>query len=121
VPNIDSLGMPPVLKEVIMEKRGLILMVGATGTSMTTLAEISDPEEVRSLTAELASGSSPSIAESFKQVLKSREEDYVSDQYEVDEESVVSSEQEPEFQETRKELDALTDKMNWLRNRNNSG
>jgi twitching motility protein PilU len=41
VPDIDTLGMPPVLKEVIMEKRGLILMVGATGSGKsTTLAAL---------------------------------------------------------------------------------
>src|ERR687895_1396439 len=32
IPPIDSLGLPEVLKEVIMQKRGLILMVGATGS-----------------------------------------------------------------------------------------
>lgn len=43
VPNIDTLGMPPVVKEVIMEKRGLILMVGATGCGKsTTLAAMLD-------------------------------------------------------------------------------
>ena len=43
VPNIDTLVMPPVLKEVIMEKRGLILMVGATGSGKsTTLAALLD-------------------------------------------------------------------------------
>jgi twitching motility protein PilU len=43
VPDIDTLGMPPVLKEVIMEKRGLILMVGATGSGKsTTLAALLD-------------------------------------------------------------------------------
>ena len=36
VPNIDTLGTPPVLKEVIMEKRGLVLMVGATGSGKST-------------------------------------------------------------------------------------
>ena len=41
VPDIDTLGMPPVLKEVIMEKRGLVLMVGATGCGKsTTLAAL---------------------------------------------------------------------------------
>jgi len=43
VPNFDTLGMPTVLKEVIMEKRGLILMVGATGSGKsTTLAAMLD-------------------------------------------------------------------------------
>src|SRR5258708_2546176 len=36
VPPIDSLGIPEVLKEVIMQKRGLILMVGATGSGKST-------------------------------------------------------------------------------------
>ncbi len=36
IPKFDSLGLPPVLKEVIMEKRGLILMVGATGSGKST-------------------------------------------------------------------------------------
>ena len=36
IPPIDSLGLPPVLKEIIMEKRGLILMVGATGSGKST-------------------------------------------------------------------------------------
>jgi twitching motility protein PilU len=41
VPDIDTLGIPPVLKEVIMEKRGLVLMVGATGSGKsTTLAAL---------------------------------------------------------------------------------
>jgi twitching motility protein PilU len=36
IPMIDSLGVPEVLKEVIMQKRGLILMVGATGSGKST-------------------------------------------------------------------------------------
>jgi twitching motility protein PilU len=36
IPPIDSLGIPEVLKEVIMQKRGLILMVGATGSGKST-------------------------------------------------------------------------------------
>ncbi|MDP1732776.1 MAG: PilT/PilU family type 4a pilus ATPase [Sulfuritalea sp.] len=36
IPNFDSLGLPPILKDVIMEKRGLILMVGATGSGKST-------------------------------------------------------------------------------------
>lgn len=43
VPPFDSLGAPTVLKDVIMEKRGLILMVGATGSGKsTTLAAMLD-------------------------------------------------------------------------------
>jgi twitching motility protein PilU len=36
VPPIDTLGLPEVLKEIIMQKRGLILMVGATGSGKST-------------------------------------------------------------------------------------
>src|SRR5947208_3826597 len=32
IPPLDSLGVPDILKEVIMAKRGLILMVGAAGS-----------------------------------------------------------------------------------------
>jgi len=43
IPPIDTLGLPPVLKDIIMEKRGLILMVGATGSGKsTTLASMLD-------------------------------------------------------------------------------
>jgi len=36
IPEFDSLGLPPVMRELIMEKRGLILMVGATGSGKST-------------------------------------------------------------------------------------
>jgi twitching motility protein PilU len=36
IPTIDSLGLPRVLKDVAMSKRGLIIMVGATGSGKTT-------------------------------------------------------------------------------------
>ena len=36
IPSIDSLGVPEILKEIIMQKRGLILMVGATGSGKST-------------------------------------------------------------------------------------
>jgi len=36
IPQIDSLGVPEILKEVIMQKRGLILMCGATGSGKST-------------------------------------------------------------------------------------
>jgi twitching motility protein PilU len=36
IPPLDSLGLPEVLKEVIMQKRGLILMVGASGAGKST-------------------------------------------------------------------------------------
>ena len=36
IPSIDTLGLPPILQELIMRKRGLILVVGATGSGKTT-------------------------------------------------------------------------------------
>lgn len=36
IPDSDSLHLPPILKDVIMEKRGLVLFVGATGTGKST-------------------------------------------------------------------------------------
>jgi twitching motility protein PilU len=36
VPQLENLNLPPVLSELIMEKRGLILVVGATGSGKTT-------------------------------------------------------------------------------------
>ncbi len=34
--TIDQLGLPPILKEIIMTKRGLVLVVGATGSGKST-------------------------------------------------------------------------------------
>ena len=36
IPKIEELGLPPVLKEIVMEKNGLLLMVGATGSGKST-------------------------------------------------------------------------------------
>lgn len=36
IPQVDNLGLPSVLKDVIMSKRGLLLFVGATGTGKST-------------------------------------------------------------------------------------
>jgi twitching motility protein PilU len=43
VPQFESLNLPPVLAELIMEKRGLLLVVGSTGSGKTTtLASLVD-------------------------------------------------------------------------------
>lgn len=43
VPTIESIGLPLILKELIMEKRGLVLIVGSTGSGKsTTLASMID-------------------------------------------------------------------------------
>jgi twitching motility protein PilU len=36
IPSTDDLNLPPVLKDLIMEKRGLVIFVGATGTGKST-------------------------------------------------------------------------------------
>ena len=36
IPTLESLNVPPILNTLILEKRGLILMVGATGTGKST-------------------------------------------------------------------------------------
>lgn len=36
IPSLDSLNLPPILSTLVLEKRGLILMVGATGTGKST-------------------------------------------------------------------------------------
>ncbi len=43
VPSLDDLNLPPILGDLIMEKRGLVLVVGATGSGKsTTLAAMID-------------------------------------------------------------------------------
>jgi twitching motility protein PilU len=43
IPALGELGLPPVLAELIMEKRGLLLLVGATGSGKsTTIAAMLD-------------------------------------------------------------------------------
>jgi twitching motility protein PilU len=43
IPALAELGLPPVLSELIMEKRGLLLLVGATGSGKsTTIAAMLD-------------------------------------------------------------------------------
>ena len=43
IPPLDTLNLPPVLNELILQKRGLLLVVGATGSGKsTTLASMID-------------------------------------------------------------------------------
>lgn len=43
IPDLGELGLPPILAELIMEKRGLVLVVGATGSGKsTTIAAMLD-------------------------------------------------------------------------------
>ena len=36
VPTIDELELPPILKEIVLSKRGLVILVGATGSGKST-------------------------------------------------------------------------------------
>ncbi len=36
IPNFDSLNLPPLLKDVVMKKRGLVIFVGGTGSGKST-------------------------------------------------------------------------------------
>lgn len=55
VPSVESMGLPPVLNELVMHKRGLILVVGATGSGKsTTLAAMIDHRNAHSTSHILA-------------------------------------------------------------------
>ncbi|MFT3815184.1 MAG: PilT/PilU family type 4a pilus ATPase [Acidovorax sp.] len=48
IPELSSLNLPPVLGDLILEKRGLILVVGATGSGKsTTLASMIDSRNAK--------------------------------------------------------------------------
>jgi twitching motility protein PilU len=36
IPNFEELGLPPILKDVVMTKRGLVILVGGTGSGKST-------------------------------------------------------------------------------------
>jgi twitching motility protein PilU len=36
IPTLDELNLPPTLKEIVMKKRGMVLMVGGTGSGKST-------------------------------------------------------------------------------------
>ncbi|MFN2301484.1 MAG: PilT/PilU family type 4a pilus ATPase [Gammaproteobacteria bacterium] len=36
IPDFDKMGLPPVLKDVVMTKRGLVILVGGTGSGKST-------------------------------------------------------------------------------------
>lgn len=36
IPDLDIMGMPPILKDIVMTKRGLVILVGATGSGKST-------------------------------------------------------------------------------------
>ena len=49
IPTIDGLGLPPIIKDIGMTKRGLVIFVGGTGTGKTTsLAALVDHRNINS-------------------------------------------------------------------------
>ncbi len=36
IPDLDQMGLPPILKDVVMTKRGLVILVGGTGSGKST-------------------------------------------------------------------------------------
>jgi twitching motility protein PilU len=36
IPDLDAMGMPSILKDIVMTKRGLVILVGATGSGKST-------------------------------------------------------------------------------------
>lgn len=49
IPDADALGLPPILKKLIMQKRGLVLFVGGTGSGKSTsLASLIDYRNINS-------------------------------------------------------------------------
>lgn len=49
IPNPETLGLPQILKKIVMQKRGLILFVGGTGSGKTTsLASLIDYRNINS-------------------------------------------------------------------------
>jgi len=57
VPTLDSLGLPPIFREIIKEQNGIILVTGGTGTGKTTtlaamLNELNQSQEIHIVTLE---------------------------------------------------------------------
>jgi twitching motility protein PilU len=53
IPTLASLGVPAILSQLVMEKRGLILMVGATGTGKSTTLAAMLEERNQALTGHI--------------------------------------------------------------------
>ncbi|MCL1860719.1 MAG: PilT/PilU family type 4a pilus ATPase [Proteobacteria bacterium] len=59
IPTIDSLGLPSILNELVMEKRGLVLMVGATGSGKSTSLAAMVDHRVRNSTGHVLTVEDP--------------------------------------------------------------
>ncbi|WEF33724.1 PilT/PilU family type 4a pilus ATPase [Pseudoduganella chitinolytica] len=67
IPALGELGLPPVLAELIMEKRGLLLLVGSTGSGKsTTIASMLDHRN------ELRSGHILTLEDPIEYLFKNR-------------------------------------------------
>jgi len=57
IPTLEKLGLPPVFREIVKEKNGIILVTGGTGTGKTTtlaamLCELNHSQEIHIVTLE---------------------------------------------------------------------
>jgi twitching motility protein PilT len=57
IPTLEELGMPPIFREIVKEKDGIILLTGGTGTGKTTtlaamLNELNETQEIHIVTLE---------------------------------------------------------------------
>ncbi|MGB8340992.1 MAG: PilT/PilU family type 4a pilus ATPase [Chthoniobacterales bacterium] len=57
IPSLATLGLPPIFKEIVLEKSGLVLVTGATGSGKTTtmaalLNEVNEKQSVHVVTLE---------------------------------------------------------------------
>src|SRR5256714_13593229 len=57
IPTLDGLSLPPVFREIVKEKDGIILLTGGTGTGKTTtlaamLNELNETQEIHIVTLE---------------------------------------------------------------------
>jgi len=57
VPTLEKLGLPPIFREIVKERNGIILVTGGTGTGKTTtlaamLNELNQTEEIHIVTLE---------------------------------------------------------------------
>ena len=57
VPTLDTLGLPPIFREIVKEKDGIVLLTGGTGTGKTTtlaamINELNETQEIHIVTLE---------------------------------------------------------------------
>jgi twitching motility protein PilT len=57
IPSLDLLGLPPIFREIVKEKDGIVLLTGGTGTGKTTtlaamLNELNETQEIHIVTLE---------------------------------------------------------------------